>query len=170
MSDSVIGLMDVLRYTNVIVLVLVAIGASILWLTGIAPALLRLGMGLARREIAIFASSDMAKSLTQLLLDSRLFRERNLTSIGHDGDIEKGRSATLLVVYWPDWSENIGEVLTQKRDSAALIVYAPPDKGSIPKETLAMLNKKRNVVICNFRGRLLNDIVVSMITTSYEAR
>ena len=112
----------------------------------------------------------MAGSLESLLLDSRLFRRRNLIAIGHDGDIEKGRSATLFIVYWPDWSESIGEILRQKTDGAALIVYAPQDKGFIPKEALAALNRKRNVVICNFRGRLLNDIVVSMITTSYEQK
>ena len=169
MPDLVIGLLDVLRYANIVVFLVVLIAAGVLWFTGIAPALLRLGMGLARRRIGIFAKGDMAGSLTHLLLDSRLFRRRNLISIGHEGDIEKGRSATLLVVYWPDWSEHIDEVLRQKSDSAALIVYAPQDKGLIPRETLAALNKRRNVVICNFRGRLLNDIVVSMITTSYES-
>ena len=169
MPDFAIGLLDVLRYANVVVLLVVTIGAGTLWFTGVAPALLRLGMGLARRKIAIFAKGDMAGSLTHLLLDSRLFRKRNLIPIGHDGDIEKGRSATLLVVYWPDWSTHIDEVLRQKSDSAALIVYAPQDKGPIPPEVLAALNRRRNVVICNFRGRLLNDVVVSMITTSYEA-
>ena len=112
----------------------------------------------------------MAGSLESLLLDSRLFKKRNLIAIGHDGDVEKGRSATLFVVYWPDWSESVDEILKQKTDGAALIVYAPQDKGLIPKDVLGTLNRKRNVVICNFRGRLLNDIVMSMITTSYEAR
>ena len=111
----------------------------------------------------------MADSLESLLLDSRLFRNRNLISIRDNGDIEKGRSATLFVVYWPDWIQDIVEILQQKKDGTALIVYAPQDKGIIPKETLTALNKKRNVMICNFRGRLMNDIVVSMITTSYEA-
>ena len=169
MPDFAIGLLEALRYVNVVVLLVVTIGAGALWLTGIAPALLRLGMGLARRKIAIFATGDMADSLTHLLLDSRLFRERNLIPISHDGDIERGRSATLLVVYWPDWSSHLDEVLRQKSDGAALIVYAPQDQGPIPREALATLNKRRNVVICNFRGRLLNDVVVSMITTSYEA-
>ena len=35
---------------------------------------------------------------------------------------------------------------------------------------MSLLDKKRNVVVNNFRGRLLNDIVVSMITTSYEKK
>ena len=170
MPELAIETLELLRYGNIIVLASMAIAAVVLWFSGIAPALLRLGMGLARRRVAIFAKGDVAGSLKSLLLDSGLFRERNLVLVGYDGDIEKGRSATLFVVYWPDWTENVEEILGQKRDSAALIVYAPQDMGSISKETLAILNKKRNVVVCNFRGRLLNDIVVSMITTSYEAR
>ena len=112
----------------------------------------------------------MAGSLESLLLDSRLFKKRNVIAIGHDGDIEKGRAATLFIVYWPDWTGSVDEILKEKTDGAALIVYAPQDKGSIPKDALAAFNRKRNVVICNFRGRLLNDIVVSMITTSYMRR
>ena len=57
-----------------------------------------------------------------------------------------------------------------KADGTALIIYAPQEHGFIPKETMALLDKKRNVVVNNFRGRLLNDIVASMITTSYERK
>lgn len=168
MPELALKVLDLLRYVNGVFLLVIAIAAVVLWAAGIAPALLRLGMGLARRKVAIFAKGDMADSMRSLLLDSRLFKDRNLISIRHDGDIEKGRSITLFVVYWPDWIENIVDILDQKKDGTALIVYAPQDKGFIPKETMATLNKRRNVVICNFRGRLLNDLVVSMITTSYE--
>lgn len=168
MPDSIPSVLELLRYVNVVVSLILVTTAVVLWAKGIGPALLRLGMGLARRKIAMFAKGDMAGSLESLLLDSRLFSKRNLVPIRHDGDIDKGRSATLFVVYWPDWSESLKEILAQKSDGAALIVYAPQNKGSIPSDALAALNRKRNVVVCNFRGRLLNDIVVSMITTSYE--
>ena len=168
MPESVLRVLELTRYVNVVVTLVLVIAAVVLWAKGIAPVLLRLGMGLARRKIAVFAKGDMADSLESLLLDSRLFSKHNLVPIRHDGDIEKGRSATLFVVYWPDWSESLHEILVQKSDGVALIVYAPQDGGRIPSDALAALNRKRNVVICNFRGRLLNDIVVSMITTSYE--
>ena len=127
-------------------------------------------MGLAGRKMAIFAKGDMAGSLKSLMLDSRLFKERNLIMIGHEGDIEKGQLATLFVVYWPDWPEYVDDILKQKSDGTALILYPPQDKGLIPKEILVTLNEKRNVMLCNFHGRLLNDIIGSMITTSYEKR
>ena len=170
MPDYVLRALELMRYVSVVIsFVLVAV-AVVLWAKGIGPVLLRLGMGLARRKIAVFARGDIAGSLESLLLDSRLFSKHNLVPVRHDGDIEKGRSATLFVVHWPDWSDSLQEILAQKSDGAALIVYAPQDRGRIPSDALAALNRKRNVVICNFRGRLLNDIVVSMITTSYESK
>ena len=170
MLDLSLELLEPLRYVSVIVAICVVIAAVVSWAMGIAPALLRLGRGLAGRRIAIFAKGDMAGSLKSLLLDSRLFKERNIIMIGHEGDIEKGQLATLFVVYWPDWSEYVHDILKQKSDGAALILYAPQDKGLIPRDMLATLNEKRNVMLCNFRGRLLNDIIGSMITTSYEKR
>ena len=168
MPDYVLRALELLRYVPVVVSLVLVTGGVVLWAKGIGPVLLRLGMGLARRKIAVFAKGNMAASLESLLLDSRLFSQRNLVPIRHDGDIEKARSATLFIVYWPDWSESLKEILAQKSDAVALIVYAPQDGGSIPSDAIGELNKRRNVVISNFRGRLLNDIVVSMITTSYE--
>ena len=168
MPDSIPAVPELFRYVSIAISLVFATAAVVLWARGIGPVLLRLGMGLARRKIAMFAKGDIAGSLESLLLDSRLFSRRNLVPIRHDGDIDKGRSATLFVVYWPDWSKRLKEILAQKSDGTALIVYAPHDGGPIPKDALLELNRKRNVVVCNFRGRLLNDIVVSMITTSYE--
>lgn len=47
-------------------------------------------------------------------------------------------------------------------------MYAPHEHGQIPREVIVAIEQKRDVIVNNFRGRLLNDIVVSMITTSYE--
>jgi len=54
------------------------------------------------------------------------------------------------------------------KDKTALIIYAPQELGFISKESMAKLNQKRNVMVTNFRGRLLNDITTSIITTSYK--
>ncbi|MBI5918143.1 MAG: hypothetical protein HY849_02040 [Nitrosomonadales bacterium] len=142
----------------------------VLWSRGIIPAFWRLGFGLSRRKIAVFAKADMSSSLKDLLLDSRLFSARNITTITSEADAGKCERTTLFLVYWPDWAASIQEILDRKADGTALIIYAPQDKGLIPRETISLLEKRRNVVVSNFRGRLLNDIVVSMITTSYEKK
>jgi hypothetical protein len=58
--------------------------------------------------------------------------------------------------------------LSEKKDGTALLIYAPQEEGFISKEDIAKINQHRNAIVVNFRGRLLNDIMISLITTSYE--
>ena len=161
---------DALKYVNAAFVAASVISVAVLWLAGIGPALWRLGNGLARRKIVIFANNDMLASLTNLLCDSGLFRRSNLSGITTTGDIGRCEAATLFLVYWPDWRDNIDDILHRKPDSAALVVYAPREHGPVPDDVLNRLNEHRNVILTNFRGRLLNDLVTSMITTSYEKK
>jgi hypothetical protein len=151
-----------------LLLIVGIIYAVALWAKGVLPALLRLGNGLAKRKIALFAKGDNVSSLRNLLTDSKLFKPKNICEISKKEDIGRAESATMFLVYWPDWAADIAEILDNKRDECALIVYAPYDKGRIPDDQMKNLDGKRHTAVTNFRGRLLNDIVASMITTSYE--
>lgn len=151
-----------------VVLILVIVAAAVMWVRGIFPALLRLGNGLAVRKIAVFAKGDNMSSLTSLLLDSKLFRAGNIYEIRKMEDIGRAESLTMFLVDWHDWSTDIDEILNKKSDDCALIVYAPYAQDSIPADQMAKLDRKRHTTVTNFRGRLLNDIVTSMITTGYE--
>jgi len=142
----------------------------LLWTRGIFPALLRLGNGLAKRNIAIFATAENSASLRQLLLDSGLFKAKNILEIARPEDIGVAERATVYLVFWHDWADRIGEILNKKPDGCALIVYAPRDRGPIPENLMKELDGHRHTAVTNFRGRLLNDIVTAMITTSYEQR
>lgn len=153
--------------STVTVLVTLAVGV-VAWLRGILPALLRLGNGLAKRKIAIFAKGDNLTSLKDLLLDSKLFNKNNIINITTKNDLGKAEKSTLFLVFWPDWKSDIENILIKKGDETVLIVYAPQESGFIPKNQMSELTEERNVMVTNFRGRLLNDIVVSMITTSYR--
>lgn len=139
-----------------------------LWIRGISPALLRLGNGLAKRKIAIFAKNDNLSSLKKLLIDSKLFNEKNICEITKKDDIGIAEQTTLYLVFWHDWAECIDDILRKKPDACALIVYAPRNLGPIPEEQMKNLDGHRHTAVTNFRGRLLNDIVTAMITTSYE--
>lgn len=159
--------LDLIGYFSTIVVVASIIIGGVMWFRGIIPALWRLGKGLSNRKIAIFANSDHASSLESLLLDSSLFHKKNITYISTSGDVGRAENKTLFLLYWPDWGDHIEQVLPKKTDDTALIIYAPAETERISPEAMAKLNQHRNVVVSNFRGRLLNDIVVSMITTSY---
>ncbi len=137
---------------------------------GFLPVLIRLGKGLSRREIAIFAKGDRLRSLENLLLDSNLFKHKNITSISSVNDIGRAERITVFLVFWEDWENDIDRILEKKNDNTALIIYAPVDSGDIPEAQIRKINEQRNVTVTRFRGRLLNDIVVSMITTIYNRK
>lgn len=163
----VISILNWVSYASTIIVIVSLISGLIAWFTGILPALRRLGMGFAKRKIAIFAKGDHLTSLNSLLTDSKLFRKKNIIDISFDGDLGRAEKITLLLVYWDDWQDKIDEIVRNKNDGAVLIVYAPGSE-SIPRDKYKDLNNKRNVIVTNFRGRLLNDIVSSLITTSYQ--
>lgn len=153
--------------TTLIVLVAVC-RRLILWARGISPALRGLGNGLASRKIALFATGANVTSLTQSLTRSKLFRDKNLIEVQQVGDIGNADDASVYVMYWPDWAPHLDEILKRKRDATPLIVYCPRTAGQIPHEQMEAIDGHRNTAVSNFRGRLLNDVVTAMITTSYE--
>lgn len=134
--------------------------------SGLLPVWFRLGMGLSKRKIAILADTQ-SSDLRDLLIDSRLFKAKNIILIGKES-LKKAESATIILVHWEPFKSQIDQILEIKKDSDALIIYAPQREGLIEKEDLDKITSQRHTIIVNFRGRLLNDIYTSMITTSYE--
>lgn len=133
---------------------------------GIVPVWIRLGKSLHNRKIAIYAENDF-ESLKSLLSDSGIFKTKNITQITKDS-IAKGEKFTMMLVNYPEFNDVIKSILKHKRDSDSLIVYAPQSEGRIEQKLMDKINENRNSIVVNFRGRLLNDIVTSMITTTYE--
>jgi len=167
--DEFINILNIVGYLSTFIVIIAFITGIVLWFKGILPVLFSLGKGLAKRKIAIFAKSDNLTSLKSLLLDSKLFSEKNIVKITSNDDFGKAEEGTLFLIFWHDWEkEDIDEILNKKTDKTALVIYAPRDKGLISEGDFKKINKERNVSIANFRGRLLNDIISFLITTSYE--
>ena len=165
--DTFLGILDFIGYGTTIIVVIAFMAGIYQWVDGIAPALWRLGKGLAGRKIALFAKGDDFNSLKSLLIDSKLFNAKNVVQITTN-ELRKSEKYSLFLAHWKSISSDLDTILTGKKDDTALIIYAPQEEGFIPKEDIAKINKHRNVIVVNFRGRLLNDIVTSLITTSYE--
>ena len=158
--------LDFAGYISTIIIIAGIIAGVVVWFSGISPALYRLGNGLAKRKIAVFAKNDNAVSLKSLLIDSKLFKQKNIFEITCKDDVGKAEEASVYLVHWHDWANDISEILSKKPDKCAMVVYAPYDKGKIPDEQMKNLDGKRHTAVTNFRGRLLNDIVTAMITMS----
>jgi hypothetical protein len=136
--------------------------------SGLAPILLRLGKSLASRKIAVLAE-EKESELIDLLVDSGLFKRKNILT-ARRSDINRAKDCTIKLVHWERFKEDIDKILNMKGDNHALIVYAPAEGPRISKENMDKLSMHRNTVIVNFRGRLLNDILTSMLTTQFSKR
>lgn len=150
------------------ILVLGVIYRVACWMLSVTPTLLRLGSALWGRRVAIFASSESYNSLKNTLVDSGLFRGKNILQISLD-NIDKAKYETIFLVDWDTFGEQIENIFTaRKNHQTAIVIFAKP--ASIPNEIMADIANRANTVVVNFRGRLLNDILTSLITTSYDKK
>ena len=78
MLNTTLQILNILGYISTIIVILSAILATILCFRGFVPVLIRLGNGLWKRKIAIFAKNDALISLDSLLRDSKLFKHTNI--------------------------------------------------------------------------------------------
>jgi hypothetical protein len=148
----------------------------LVWLIakGVARVLWKLGWGLAKREIAIFAKNDVGGSLKKLLADTGIFNPASIRLIESKMDFELAKRASVLIVHWWDWKEDIDAILGYKDPADALLIYAPAKRKEdgtfdrIPDATMELLDNTRNTSVANFRGRLLNDLIATMIITSQQ--
>lgn len=129
----------------------------------IVPVWYRLWLWLRKRRIAVFAGSDFS-SLDAMIRSSKIFNE--VVQINKNS-IRSGENETIFLVHWKDYSDVLDDILLIKKDTTALIVYAPPHEWRIDDVSMEKINSHRNSVVVNFRWRLMNDILTSIITTSY---
>ena len=139
-----------------------------LLIKGVFPVWYRIGMGLSKRKIAVFANGEF-DALKSTLVDSKIFKAKNIFRV-HKNALKKADKETIFLIHWKEYKNEIDEIISIKKNSTAMIVYAPQNEGRIEQESIDKINNQRNSVIVNFRGRLLNDILISMITTSYEQK
>jgi hypothetical protein len=133
---------------------------------GVFPVLYRLGVGLSKRKIAIFATDEL-DDLKKILINSGIFRASNIIPITPNS-LEDAEGISLFLVHYKPFKDKIETIIDNKKKGTAIIVYAPKHEGYIDSPILEKINAKRDTTIVNFRGRMLNDILVSMITTAYK--
>lgn len=139
---------------------------SYLVIKGVFPVWYRLGIGLSKRKVAIFGSVEVFESIKASLTDSKIFKEKNVVHIKLD-NIDKAKDETIFLVDWETFENKIEQVFSaRKNHQTAIVIYAKP--ASVPNEKMSDIANRANTVVVNFRGRLLNDILTSLITTSYD--
>lgn len=159
---------------SAILILLGVVFSFISWLLGITPLLWRLGYGRWLRKIAIVAKNEVFNQLKKDLVDSGVFRESNISQISSQS-LAEIKDRDLLLVHYQSFSQaEIKTILANKKSKAGMVFYYPEfsnKKGKkISDEMFKQISSKENTTVVNFRGRLLNDIITTLITTSYEKR
>lgn len=131
---------------------------------GISRSWYRLGTALSKRKVAIFANSDNYSNLKSTLSDFGLFQSKNIIHIDKSS-LRKAELESLLLVHWKSFGDQLEEILSMKQDSSTLIIYAPVEEGKIEHAAMKKISSHRNVIVVNFRGRLINDMLVCMMTS-----
>jgi len=153
---------------STVIVILTFLYAIYITLNGILPVLIRLGRSISNKKIAVYAEKDF-DSLKSHLIDSGIFKGKNIEKITNDS-LAKGERHTMMLVNFMEFKDKIDEILKYKKDSDALIVYAPQSGERIEQSLMNKISDTRNSIVVNLRGRLMNDILTSMITTVYEKR
>ncbi|HEV7347516.1 hypothetical protein [Telluribacter sp.] len=135
---------------------------------GVTPLVFRIGKAIWRRKVAIIASAESYASLKDCITDTDIFKKDNVIHISLD-NIDKVKEFTILLVDWETSSHHIDHIfIARKNHATAVIIFAKA--GSIPHEKMGEIANKSNTVVVNFKGRLLNDILNSLITTSFNGQ
>ncbi|KJU81809.1 hypothetical protein MBAV_005998 [Candidatus Magnetobacterium bavaricum] len=132
---------------------------------GITPIIFRLGNAIWNNEVAIFASDAAFGTLRDTLINSKIFKGKNIIQISGN-DIDSAIGKTIFLLDWETFGDKIDQVLRiLNSHKTAMVIYAKP--GSIPNDKMSDIANRANTVVVNFRGRLLNDILTSLMTVCH---
>lgn len=136
------------------------------WTFCVTPIAFRFGIALQKREVAIFGDDAAFGNLRDCLVDSKIFKNKTIVHV-RTNNIDKAKDKTIFLVDWSSISSDIEEIFAaRKNHQTPVVIYAKP--ASIPQDKMTDIANRANTVVVNFRGRLLNDILTSLITTSYD--
>lgn len=140
------------------------------WSAGIFMVMKRLGLGRWYRKVTILSDVDNGQSLKKDLIDSGVFREKNIKLIG-ESNISDIKSADLVLLdYWSISPEKALSAISNKQKHAGLVVYSPMKKGRIEDEVTARINDEPFTTLVQMRGRLVNDLLITLMSTSYDKK
>lgn len=145
-------------------LVAVTVGA----ISRLGKAAWRFGLALYGKKIMIISDSDDYRDIEEDLSNSGLIKKKNVLHISNK-QLSKAKDALLLiVVYGYLNNDDFQNVVRNKNARCGLIVHCPPEKGRIAAEEMELLSKSAFTALCNFRGRLVNDVLLMMLSTSFK--
>lgn len=160
-----LGLVGNVVDTFAIVCAVAVVSLSIL---GLLKPIWRFGLGVAWRKVFIVAGGDSRSEIRNDLIRSGIVKERNIKmkTRGEIGDLKGAR--LLILEYGYLGEESVSDIISHKDPNCGVLVYAKP--GEIPGKVMEELNLSQHVSVVNFRGRLVNEILLLLLSTSFTRK
>lgn len=128
----------------------------------------RFGQSIAWKKVFIISSGDTLRELRGDLGRSGIIKKRNIIT-KTKGEMSDLDGARLLILDYAHLGETeVLEVVSHKDSNCGVLVYAETEV--IPKEVMRKLNLYRHVSVVNFRGRLINEILLLLVSTSFTRK
>lgn len=140
------------------------------WSAGIFMVMKRLGLGRWYRKVLIVSDVNSGQALKEDLVGSGVFREKNIKVIGEQNISEVKNSDLILLDYWSISPKKSLVVISNKQSSAGLVVYSPMKNERIADEVTERINDEPFTTLVNMRGRLVNDLLITLMSTSYDKK
>ncbi|WP_165047491.1 MULTISPECIES: hypothetical protein [unclassified Adlercreutzia] len=145
-----------------------AIGFVVLAVMGLVRPAYRFGKGIAWKKVFIVANDNTRQELKGDLERSGILRKRNIR-VKTDGQISDLAGARLLILEYGYLGEKkVQEIVSNKCSDCGVLIYAKHKE--ISDESMSKLNRSQHVSVVNFRGRLVNEILLLLISTSFARK
>lgn len=168
--EAVKAFLEIVGLITTAFAVLAFFAAVVAWVLGISPLLYRLGLGRWHRKITVLADGNNFASLRDDLVSSGVFRAKNIDHVTNKSLAKVKDSNLLLIDYGSFSDQNMKTIIKNKKSSAGMIVYFPDfsPNNRVPDDIMKLINDEPHSVLVNFRGRLINDILITLLSTSYD--
>lgn len=168
--EAVKAFLEIVGLITTAFAVLAFFAAVVAWVLGISPLLYRLGLGRWHRKITVLADGNNFASLRDDLVSSGVFRAKNIDHVTNKSLAKVKDSNLLLIDYGSFNDQNMKTIIKNKKSSAGMIVYFPDfsPNNRVPDDIMKLINDEPHSVLVNFRGRLINDILITLLSTSYD--
>lgn len=151
---------------GLVALIAIVLGAF----AGITQALWRFGLALFGKKILVIADEGDYEDIREDLTDSGLIKNKNIQRISNKHLDKINDTLMLIVVYGYLGNDDFEAVVRRKNSRCGLIVHCPPEKGRIDDRQMSLLSKTSFTALCNFRGRIVNDVLLMMLSTSFKRK
>ena len=162
--------LEVIGAVTIVIAIIGGLATFFGWTMGISMVMKRLGLGRWYRKVLIISDVSNGTSLKKDLIDSGVFREKNIIVIGEQNISDVKSSDLMLLDYWSISPEKALTAIANKQSHAGLVVYSPMKKGRIADEVTERINDEPFTTLVNMRGRLVNDLLITLMSTSYDKK